>query len=135
MATSILTWPPASAHGEYTYIYMHMYIYICMLEHFCGWIGPKLEFCRFNSTSVETRTLPAQNQGSQNGRSQIDLTISYCPPSPAHLPHPPCPPVGPGPWAWSPYGLTKENRTIYGLISAYENTYKTIHHQNSLPLI
>ena len=57
-----LTWPPAPGHGEYKYIYIYI---------FGAWIGPNLEFCRPNSTSVEKAILPAQSQGSQNGCGQV----------------------------------------------------------------
>jgi hypothetical protein len=63
-------------HGEY------IYIYICMYAH-CEWIGPSIEFCRLNSTSIEKGLLPAQNQGRQNGRGHIQMYISSLPPLPA----------------------------------------------------
>ena len=36
-------------------------------------IGPNIEFCRPNSTSVENQFCRAKNMGGQNGRGRIEI--------------------------------------------------------------
>jgi hypothetical protein len=37
----------------------------------CEWIGPNIDFCGLGATIIEKAILPAQNQGRQNGRGQM----------------------------------------------------------------